>query len=232
MTAPHVTEETPVAPHAVQRTSLRGVALRLLLMVLILLALSYGGSTVADWVRAHLGELRPALGRAFVVGALALFVVLLVLPFVPGMELGMALMMLLGPHGIGLVYGASVFAFALGFLVGRCFPLRLLAGLLDWLHLRQAAVLVRTMSPLLPEQRLALLLRRAPLRAVPFLLRHRYLAVAVAYNLPGNAIIGGGGGISLVAGMSGLFRLPLFVAMVAVAIAPLPLLILAQKLWG
>jgi len=230
--APVTDRDGAAAPDAMHATSVWSVVLRLLLFVLILLALSYGGSLVVGWVRGHLGELRPALGHAFVAGALGLFIVLLALPFVPGMELGMALMLLLGPHGIGLVYGASVTALTLGFIVGRFIPLSILARLLDWLHLRQAASMVRTLSPLLPEQKLALLLQRAPLRAVPFLLRHRYLALAVAYNLPGNSIIGGGGGISLVAGMSGLFRIPHFVAMVAVAIAPVPLLLLGHKLFG
>lgn len=232
MTGPVPQTGNPAPPNGARAITVWSVVLRLLLLVLVLLALSYGGSRVVGWVQLHLGDLLPALGLGFVAGALVLFVVLLALPFVPGMELGMALMMLLGPRGVVLVYGASMTALTLAFVVGRFIPLSILARLLDWLHLRQAASLVRTLSPMPPAQKLELLLRRAPLRAVPFLLRHRYLALAVAYNLPGNAIIGGGGGISLVAGMSGLFRLPHFVAMVAVAIAPVPLLLLAQKLWG
>jgi len=55
--------------------------------------------------------------------------------------------------------------------------------------------------------------------------------VAAAFNIPGNALIGGGGGIALVAGMSGLFRLPTYILMVAIAISPIPLFLLAKALF-
>lgn len=58
---------------------------------------------------------------------------------------------------------------------------------------------------------------------MPFLLRHRHLAIAAALNLPGNAIIGGGGGIGLAAGFSRLVSLPVYVLTVGLAVAPLPL---------
>ena len=61
---------------------------------------------------------------------------------------------------------------------------------------------------------------------VPVLLRHRYLALGVAFNLPGNTLLGGGGGIALAAGMSGLYPLLAYVAVVAIAVAPVPLLVL------
>jgi len=45
-------------------------------------------------------------------------------------------------------------------------------------------------------------------------------------NLPGNILIGGGGGISLIAGASRLFSLPGFLTTIALAVSPLPLAIL------
>jgi hypothetical protein len=47
----------------------------------------------------------------------------------------------------------------------------------------------------------------------------------VLINLPGNMLVGGGGGIALVAGMTRLFSWPAFLLTVAVAVAPVPLLI-------
>ena len=44
----------------------------------------------------------------------------------------------------------------------------------------------------------------APTRLLPFLLRYRYVALALAFNLPGNAVLGGGGGIAMMAGLSGI----------------------------
>jgi hypothetical protein len=61
---------------------------------------------------------------------------------------------------------------------------------------------------------------------VPFLLRHRYLALAIALNLPGNFLLGGGGGIALLAGVSRLYAVPGFLATVTCAVAPVPLAVL------
>ncbi len=76
------------------------------------------------------------------------------------------------------------------------------------------------------EQRFEVLIEHAPKRIVPMLLKHRYIAIIVALNVPGNAVIGGGGGIALLAGMSGLFTLPRFVSAVALAALPVPLFVM------
>jgi hypothetical protein len=54
--------------------------------------------------------------------------------------------------------------------------------------------------------------------------------IAIALNLPGNALIGGGGGIGLISGMSRLYPFPKYILLVSLAITPLPLLLLAGKL--
>jgi len=71
--------------------------------------------------------------------------------------------------------------------------------------------------------RLELLLARAPARFIPALLRHRYLALAVVLNLPGNTLLGGGAGIALCAGICGLYPSRGFVVAVAIAVAPMPI---------
>jgi hypothetical protein len=45
-------------------------------------------------------------------------------------------------------------------------------------------------------------------------------------NLPGNAALGGGGGIAMMSGFCRLFTFAGFVTTVALAVAPMPLLIL------
>ena len=66
----------------------------------------------------------------------------------------------------------------------------------------------------------------APKRVVPVFLKHRSIAIMVALNVPGNAVIGGGGGIALLAGMSGLFTFPRFLASVSLAALPVPLFVI------
>jgi hypothetical protein len=63
--------------------------------------------------------------------------------------------------------------------------------------------------------------------ALQRLARHRYVALAVLINVPGNAVIGGGGGLAFAAGMSGVFSIPAFLITVAIAVLPVPLAIYA-----
>jgi len=60
------------------------------------------------------------------------------------------------------------------------------------------------------------------------LLKHLYLTIAVVLNLPGNALIGGGGGIGLMVGMSGVVPFYKYLAIVAIAVLPVPLIIYLQ----
>jgi hypothetical protein len=163
-----------------------------------------------------------------VFGSAVLYVVLMALPFMPGIEIGLMLMAMLGVGGIVLVYLCTVLALSLSFLAGRLFPPRHVARALGWMRLERARRLVTELEPLSAEERFRFLARSTPSRIVPFLLRHRYLVLAVLFNVPGNAIIGGGGGIALIAGMSRLFPIPKYVLLVCLAITPVPLLFLLR----
>ncbi|HXV11709.1 MAG TPA: hypothetical protein VD839_12995, partial [Burkholderiales bacterium] len=61
------------------------------------------------------------------------------------------------------------------------------------------------------------------------LLNHRYLLLALLLNLPGNVLIGGGGGIAMMAGMSRLYSFPSYLALISVAILPGPVLVMLSK---
>ena len=53
----------------------------------------------------------------------------------------------------------------------------------------------------------------APRRLVPWLTRHRAITLIVLINLPGNTLLGGGGGIALVTGLSKLMPVKQFLAL-------------------
>jgi hypothetical protein len=59
--------------------------------------------------------------------------------------------------------------------------------------LKKASTLVRKLEPLDRQERLELLNKKTPAKIAPYILKHRYLAIAAALNLPGNSLIGGGG---------------------------------------
>jgi hypothetical protein len=168
----------------------------------------------------------PAVHR-MILTATGIFVAASAVPFVPGAEIGFALILAFGTPILFLVYVAMVCALVLAFLIGRFVPTRAAAAMFAFLGMRKAHDLVLKMAPLSAHERLSLLTAQAPTRFIPFLLRHRFFALAVVINLPGNTLIGGGGGIALAAGMSGLYPTLPFALTVALAVAPMPLLFLS-----
>jgi hypothetical protein len=99
----------------------------------------------------------------------------------------------------------------------------LLSALFRSTGLTSAGSLVERLRPLSEKERLTLLVEQAPRRFVPVLLRYRYFALVLALNLPGNALLGGGGGIALLAGISGMFAFPKYLIPTSVAALPIPL---------
>lgn len=200
------------------------------LIVGFLVLLNYGGSLVVEQINFQLWPEHEHLMITVLWFAIVVYVLWMALPFVPGIELGLALMVMLGTRGVVLVYLCTLLSLSLSFTIGRLIPLNGFAQFLGWLHLYKAQDLVLQLEPLNSEEKLNFLLRTAPSKVIPFLLKHRYLTIAIALNLPGNALIGGGGGIGLITGMSRLYPFPKYILLVSVAITPLPILLLAGKL--
>ncbi len=199
------------------------------LIVAFLVLFNYGGSLVVEQINFQLWPEHEHLMITALWFAIVVYVLWMALPFVPGIELGLALMVMLGTRGVVLVYLCTLLSLSLSFTIGRLIPLNVFARFFGWLHLYKAQDLVLQLEPLNSEEKLNFLLRTAPSKVIPFLLKHRYLTIAIALNLPGNALIGGGGGIGLITGMSRLYPFPKFILLVSLAITPLPLLILAGK---
>lgn len=173
----------------------------------------------------------PAAGGGLRVGVLFLlllvYALLIATPFVPGVEVGLSLLAIEGAWIAPFVYLGTNAGLMLAYLVGQWLPYARLERLLADLRLRRASALLESLAPLGREQRLGLLRAKLPRWCGPLVLRFRYLVIAVAVNLPGNSIVGGGGGILLVAGLSRLFRPWAVACTIALAVAPVPLLI-----WG
>ncbi len=201
--------------------------LRVGLLVVAIALVYWVGSRLELRVSDLLVSLR---GRDYLLlfAVLTAYVLFLAMPFVPGIELGLFVMLVGGVPGILLVYGATVLSLALSYGLGRLVPVSLLGGVLGWLGLRRGEALVHEMEEMTPHQRMLYLTRRVPTRWLSFFLRHRYLALAVALNTPGNAFIGGGGGIGIAAGISGLFPFPHYLALILLAVSPVPLVLIGK----
>ena len=204
--------------------------LKIVLFLLIVLALNISGTWLTNQINFQLFPRHEPMLHGILLGTIVLYVLLMTIPFMPGIEVGLALMLMLGGKGALLVYLCTLIALSISFTVGRAIPPNLVYRLLDWFHLYKASALVRQLEPLNQQERLELLNEKAPARIAPFLLRHRYLTIAAALNLPGNSLIGGGGGIGLVVGMSKIIPFHGYIALLAVAIAPVPLWFYLQGL--
>ena len=200
---------------------------RIAALLTLYVALFWLGGAGGGWLARQLG-FDPDHGNlvtnhgAIWIG-LAAYGVLLAIPSVPGMEISLGLFAMFGSAVALPVYCTTVVALICAYVVGRTVPARFVSGLFRAVGLHQAEHFIQRLEPLDAQGRLATLMENAPRRFVPFLIRHRYVAVAVAFNVPGNAVLGGGGGIALLAGLSGLFSPLGFVIAVCIAVLPVPL---------
>ena len=189
-------------------------------------ALSIGGHSLLLWLAAVL-DLSPDRvgammdGRLFVI-VLALYILLLAIPFVPSTELGLFLLAVFGAKAALPVYGATVAALMLSFLIGRAVPAERLASALRAMGLRRAADLLAAGRPVLAGKTRS----DKPQTLRSRVLRYRCIALGLLFNTPGNSLIGGGGGIALAVGASRLVSVPQFVATVLIAVAPVPVVVL------
>jgi hypothetical protein len=213
---------------ALHRASLGSWVLRalslLFLCALVWVIALRGGALGLEGAQTLLASMRAKVDLRSLLLLMLIYATTLALPFVPGMELGALLMVALGPRGVVLVYVASLVGLSVSFAVGR------------WLSARRAPTGLSSVDPALPRVDTTGLLhtmfsgpcmrRWLPARFTTWLATHRYLALAIGLNLPGNMVIGGGGGIALLCGLSRQYRYRRFVATIAVAISPLPILVL------
>lgn len=195
-----------------------------ILKIFLVICLIVIGNVIVRWFTEQLDlELKPsneATVHKIIIASMIAYTILIAIPFVPGVEIGLAVIMILGPKIVALVYLCTLIGLSLSFMIGRFIPERVLVNLLRDIRLNKASNLLASLEGLDAQNRLKTMLQKSPKKFVPVLLKHRYIALMLAINLPGNTVIGGGGGISLMAGLSRLFRLPVFILAVAVAISP------------
>jgi len=131
--------------------------LRIVLLVLLIVAANF----VAAWLASLLKfEVRPSnedlVHRAIMTAAIV-YAVVMAIPFVPGVEIGLSLVGMLGPPIVFLVYVSTVAGLSLSFVIGRIISLRRLINLFETFQLKRASGLVGVLEPMSSEERLAFL---------------------------------------------------------------------------
>lgn len=197
---------------------------RLLLRLGLILLVVYVLHLLIDWATAQaaaLGSMPLMLSLLALV--LLTYAIVMAVPFAPAIEIGVSLLVLKGAAIAPFVFAATVLGLSLAFLAGRFVPHAWLHAILNDLRLVSASALLERIAPLDQEARLALLKDRLPRWLLPLAGRGRYLLVALLLNLPGNALIGGGGGIAFIAGLSRLYPTGATLLVMALAVLPVPL---------
>ena len=182
------------------------------------------------WLRGEMGIAKKFAefagyqwGTGVLIGGVIFYVLLLSLPFVPGVELGVLLMCVFGKEGIVFAYLATVAGLSLAFFLGRKLPLRWVESSLKKLgfahgtehHFDDIDGMLENFS---------LKKRFCHNRLISFLSKYRYPAIGILFNMPGNYLIGGGGGIALACGISRNISWKRFLLTVVLAVLPVPLL--------
>jgi len=207
---------------------------RLLVKLALFAALIVAGIRASNWVMSELDlfflspRTEPILHR-MILAATLIYILVMAIPFCPGIEIGLGMIVLFGAKIVPLVYLSTVTALLLAFLIGRLVPAGAIIHFFDLLRLHRARDLLLRLAPLDSQQRLEFLANGSP-ALVRSLLKYRYAAIAIAFNTPGNIILGDGGGIALIAGFSRLFSLPAFALTVILAVSPVPIAILLTEL--
>lgn len=205
----------------------------LVLKMIVVFSIVFAANVATTWYIESLDvqiwpESKEIVDRA-VLAAVATYIVLMVLPFLPAIEIGLVLMTMLGPKGVLVVYACTVTALIIAFGIGRLIPAQPLIGFLVWLRLEKAATVFTEFDATPADKRLVFIAERGPAGVFPSLVRHRYWLLALLLNIPGNAVIGGGGGIAMMAGLSRLYSFPLYLLTISLGVLPGPIIILLAK---
>ncbi len=217
---PSNTDALPSARQRVFRSALR---------LLVVFAVVVLGKLGFDWLITRIDLLETDEAARAMTGliatALIVYAVLIAIPFMPGIEIGIALLLLQGAAGAPFVYLATVIGLGLAFAVGHLVTHDWLIVIFRDLKMRRAQDIVTQVKLGDRSARLETLTGRLPKWLSKPLIAYRYVCLGLLINLPGNAIIGGGGGIMLMAGLTRLFHPGWMIATILLAVLPIPLFV-------
>ena len=200
-----------------------GVLLKIFVVFLAVYGVHLGIDALLAWADANAMSIQMRI--TFMILLLLAYAIVIAFPFVPGVEIALSLFVLRGPEIAPAIYIATVFGLSMAYFIGHLIPEAKLAAFLRSISMNRIGDLVLNNSQIPPAERLTKLRAAMPLRLGSYLVKSRYVVLALLLNLPGNIVLGGGGGLSLVAGLSRLFRPIPTVLTIALATAPVPLIV-------
>lgn len=173
----------------------------ILRLVLIALAIIIQFNVSEDGLADYFG-VSNSLGFDLLMAlCLVIYFIMLVIPFLPSIEVGLMIMLLFGEAGAVMAYLVTLQGLLTAYFIG---------GSLSREGSRMAGRIGTLIAPSFLER-----ISR----------RHPSIALAVLLNTPGNVVLGGGGGIAMAYGY--LAKMPAlnFLVVVMFAVSPMPLVI-------
>ncbi len=210
-----------------QQDSTAGRVGRIALRLFVVLCVVYLAKLGIDMLMAKIALFESdAAARAMtglIITVMIGYAILLAIPFIPGVEIGIAILVLEGASAAPMVYLATVGGLLLAFSIGQYAPLERLIQLCIDLRLLRIARLLERIALTPREDRLNAMQDRLPRWLAPLLCDYRYVTLGLAINMPGNIALGGGGGIMMAGGLSRLFQTRFAILTVILATLPIPL---------
>jgi hypothetical protein len=220
-----MTLNTPSEQDAKLRTTWLRVVLWASILVICVVAVHFFGS----WAINFISELNKISGTMSMVGLLAVclvvYAVLIATPFMPGIEVGIALLLLQGSSVAPFVYLATVVGLMTAYTIGQYVPHAVLKKCFADLNLKRAYAYLDDIEKTPSEDRLAKQRDLLPGWFGKLTVDYRYATIGVLLNVPGTFAIGGGGGILMAAGLSRLFNGWVVLLTLMIATLPVPLLV-------
>ena len=190
-----------------------------LILIIVVFGAIWGMDRLFDWTEAQ----GPGMALPVKLAVLAANAMMVATPFLPALQISMAFMILQGPEQVWWIFAASAAGFFFPFMLGTLISGRHLAKIFHDVGLEKTAQLIHRVDTLDRSERLSLIMELAPPKLKPILTRWRYVAIAVSLNTPGNVIIGGAGGILMVAGLSRLFHPAAILFTIVLCLLPVPI---------
>lgn len=205
------------------KQSLPRLLLRIIAVSIIVYAILLGFSWLTDQIMKLEGSAQTGAMVGLLVAALLGYAVVTAIPFMPGIEIGVALLLIEGAAIAPFVYLATLLGMTVAFLIGQFVSLDWLHGIFQDLRFIRACRWLDTIKSSPREERLASLTQRLPRPIAWIAVDYRYVTIALLVNLPGSIAIGGGGGIMMLAGLTRLFHTGWMILTLIFAILPIPL---------
>jgi hypothetical protein len=167
---------------------------------LVFLALLYQFTITGADVANLLNENELINTKLILVLGSIIYAILLAVPYFPGIEVGLAIMIIFGTKGVIFAYLATVLGLFVAFLLGG--------------RIKDNRLLNNKLSKIIVSETTHKLSNYAPM-----------LALIILLNMPGNIVLGGGGGIAMSYGYYKKLSPLKFLFSLIIATSPIPLLI-------